>query len=795
MDRRTSDIGQGSRSATGIPRPSRLPAPRATINAATTATTIRTSNQGSIRASKSIILSPTRQISPEKNFASNARTVRRRETANSEAYALAKDNPLQQAASHSEASQNEREPDSVLEANKSPAKRRPRPSLSDRTVETLSQIALSPSPNKRRSGFFPTDSPARHGLRPNSAMSNFRNTIGPSSPSKQTNAPPIPAVPTTFSQRTTPSVKTKTATTRPPFKASTSPRKLDIRTPSTSPSKRRPPLPNFQPPSQEEMEKTTSRIGRLNLNSGRTAGRSREASGQSASTTGSTHPSRSNISSRTSPRSPASPPTDIEQSDIKSPKGAKSSSAFRESIVRAKAQAAKNRRVSDRATNTHPNTFTDTLGFEDASDPFNQEPKEGRNSGLLRKRVEAGKISGNLSIVGMELLDIPDEVMKMYDFDPNAIGSSWAESVDLVKLLASDNKIEYLREDAFPDVGVHEAAEDDNLQFRGLELLDFRGNMLKSLPRGLSRLDRLHTLTLSGNQLNMSSISLISQLENLKDLNLSNNCFSGGLAEEIGMLSHLQILNLSGNELTDIGRFPSFPELKFLNVSSNKLTSLPFGTLTMLPLIELLASKNRLSGALIPSNASALTSLQTLDVSSNSLSSLTESESTSLPSLRTVSLSGNRLTTLPNISTWTHLQSLNASENALSAIPDGFTSLKEIKTANFASNNITRLDEKLVLMESLRDLNVQGNPLRERRFFTMGWEGIKKDLERRLERGQVGEPAAPVTKAEGEALGQTDEAPQVVRKAQGMRGGGVNAAKKKQASQPPSWLYGDDPES
>ena len=53
-----------------------------------------------------------------------------------------------------------------------PISRRSRPSLSERTIETISQIPPSPSPRRRKSSFYSTESPMRPPSRPASAMSN-----------------------------------------------------------------------------------------------------------------------------------------------------------------------------------------------------------------------------------------------------------------------------------------------------------------------------------------------------------------------------------------------------------------------------------------------------------------------------------------------------------------------------------------------------------------------------------------------------------------------------------------------
>ncbi|KAL8750173.1 MAG: hypothetical protein Q9184_006517 [Pyrenodesmia sp. 2 TL-2023] len=81
-----------------------------------------------------------------------------------------------------------------------PTSRRPRPSLADRAIESLSQIPPSPSPRRRQSGFFPPDSPA---VRPTSSIRKNRPitssgfypplpTSRPTSPTKRPMTRPTP---------------------------------------------------------------------------------------------------------------------------------------------------------------------------------------------------------------------------------------------------------------------------------------------------------------------------------------------------------------------------------------------------------------------------------------------------------------------------------------------------------------------------------------------------------------------------------------------------------------------------
>lgn len=143
---------------------------------------------------------------------------------------------------------------------------------------------------------------------------------------------------------------------------------------------------------------------------------------------------------------------------------------------------------------------TETFDFGLVDDPFNQNTGQDGGKGLLRKRIDAARTDGRLNIAAMALKEIPDEVMNMYNLESiSSQGGSWAESVDLTRFVAADNELERLGEDIFPDVDPRELLEDDDSkgnQFGGLETLDLHGNVLKTVPPGLRRLEMLTTLNL-----------------------------------------------------------------------------------------------------------------------------------------------------------------------------------------------------------------------------------------------------------------------------------------------------------
>ena len=180
----------------------------------------------------------------------------------------------------------------------------------------------------------------------------------------------------------------------------------------------------------------------------------------------------------------------------------KTSAALREQI--AKAKAAK-KAASRQATQSKPATEetvipTDTtFDFGLADDPFNVR-RNGNMQKMLRGRIEAARTTGRLNIAAMELKEIPDQVMKMYDLDAiGTVGSAWAESVDLTRFVVADNELEEIADNVFPDCDLQALEDDEDGRgniFGGLETLDMHGNLLLSVPIGVRRLEMLTCLNL-----------------------------------------------------------------------------------------------------------------------------------------------------------------------------------------------------------------------------------------------------------------------------------------------------------
>ena len=405
----------------------------------------------------------------------------------------------------------------------------------------------------------------------------------------------------------------------------------------------------------------------------------------------------------------------------------KSSAALREQIAKAKAA----RRVASQSS---------SKGFANPKEGPGDFPDlevGGNNKLVLRKRIASARSDGRLNIAAQGLKEIPKEVMNMYNIDlGNANDGAWYESVDLVRLNAADNEFDHLQDDFFPDNAADAHTMDDDYQgniFGGLETLDLHGNRLKTLPLGFRRLERLTVLNLSKNGLSNLCLEIISQISALRELRLAENALDGTLNSQLSSLTKLEVLGIQDNTLSALpSNLDGLSNLRVLQIAGNRLTSLPLERLAKLPLVELDAARNRLSGPLFPPSIDTMLQLKSLDVASNALTSLTTSGVVHFPALQSLNVTENRLAELPNMAEWTNLLTLAAGGNKLSTFPEGITSLQCLKSADFSMNNIKKMDERFGLMESLTALRVANNPLRERKFLTMETEEMKRELQSRV---------------------------------------------------------------
>ncbi|THX31389.1 L domain-like protein [Aureobasidium pullulans] len=592
-------------------------------------------------------------------------------------------------------------------------KRASRISLSDRTVESLSRLPETPGTDRRRSSFFAPQSPMGPPSRPASAMStgDAREGSQPkpigrtASPSKRSSAivPPSSKMPNKYSTPRAPS-SIGLASSRLGRPASVAGKSaLTTATPkSTAP---------------KPLQRTSSL---------RQPGAGIAATPRPRPTTSNSTPA---IKTRPTPATAlkVAPPKESQNASEKAPS---SSAALRDQIAKAKA-AKRTPAVSKGQSSV--NQFDDSR-FDPFADPFNTKPQDG--NGLLRKRIDAARSDGRLNLAGLSLKQIPDDVLTMYDQREDS-NMNWSQMTDLVRFVAADNELDTISDDIFPDIATEVAMDDEKevkgLQFRSVEMIDFHGNNLQTVPSGLRWMERLTVLNLSHNKLGNSIFDTIGQLEALKELKLGNNNLSGYLPPSIGRLQNLRTLELQSNKLLSLpDGLRELANLSILNVAGNQLTGLPMDVLETLPIVDLNACNNAMVGALFPFSVSGLSKLEYLDVANNSLASLAFSENLSLPAIKTINIASNRIVALPDMSGWKELVSLAAADNKVSMLPQGFTSLKYLKQADLTGNEITKLHDNIGLMDSLDVLKIAANPLRERKLLNMSTEELKRSLAQRL---------------------------------------------------------------
>ncbi|KAI2633287.1 L domain-like protein [Xylaria nigripes] len=422
----------------------------------------------------------------------------------------------------------------------------------------------------------------------------------------------------------------------------------------------------------------------------------------------------------------------------------KSSAALRDQIAKAKAAKRAASTTTSKDINAAIATSNDAFNFELSDDPFGQKSLEESNKKVMQSRIETARVSGRLNITAMGLKEIPNEVLKMYDLE--SIGRSdgaWAESVDLTKLIAADNDLEIIDDSIFPDIdhavfdseALDAVVDDGGHIFWGLESADLHNNNLVSLPLGLRRLQALNTLNLTSNKLTNNCLEIIAQCANLRDLKLGKNLLQGPINNAF-VLENLEILDLHGNNISALpSDIDKLKRLRILNLDENSFESLPFQSLSALPLNELHVRKNKLQGTLIESGVEGLPQLQILDCSNNQLSYLIspDSEPLNLPALHQLTASMNQLKALPDMTNWPSILTINADVNRISAFPEGFTSRETLRHAEFSSNDIRIIPPEIARMDSLVTLQISGNPLREKKFASLTTEAMKDALLARLE--------------------------------------------------------------
>ncbi|XP_058076058.1 receptor-like protein EIX1 isoform X2 [Magnolia sinica] len=221
----------------------------------------------------------------------------------------------------------------------------------------------------------------------------------------------------------------------------------------------------------------------------------------------------------------------------------------------------------------------------------------------------------------------------------------------------------------------------------------FRENIRGCIPRAITKLVNLESLSLYGGQMNAPIPEWFNELKNLKNLFLKG-CMLGPIPASLGRLSSLQSLDLSWNQLN--GSIPAalggLSSLQSLDLSRNQLNgNIPaaLGGLSSLQSIDL--SRIQLNGN-IPAALGRLSSLQSLDFSGNQLIGSIPAALGGLSSLQFFDLSGNQLngSIPPAVGGLSSLQFLDLNGNQLNEnIPTTLGQLSTLSLLDLSNNSLT----------------------------------------------------------------------------------------------------------
>eukprot|EP00038_Savillea_parva_P006499 m.164170 g.164170 ORF g.164170 m.164170 type:complete len:1061 (-) comp12391_c0_seq1:129-3311(-) len=171
-------------------------------------------------------------------------------------------------------------------------------------------------------------------------------------------------------------------------------------------------------------------------------------------------------------------------------------------------------------------------------------------------------------------------------------------------------------------------------------------------------------------------------------------------------------IDLQGNEITEIPRAIGDGLLRTvltsLNMSSNRLTSLPSELCEVRTLRQLNVARNEITE--LPMNLGNLFSLQQLNVSANKIAELPTSLF-DLALLESLDASKNCITSMPpQIGQLQALTVLNLSDNKLRAIPPQIGRLTRLTSLHLQSNEITELPHAVVNLKQIQSLLMLPNP-------------------------------------------------------------------------------------
>ncbi|KAM8897557.1 transforming growth factor beta activator LRRC32 isoform 1-T3 [Spinachia spinachia] len=327
---------------------------------------------------------------------------------------------------------------------------------------------------------------------------------------------------------------------------------------------------------------------------------------------------------------------------------------------------------------------------------------------LSKNSVELFQSATSTDYYGLLSLDLSENKMSSFPLLPR--------NNRLSHLDVSRNQLQSVNDTGIPD---------EKTFFYHLKYLDMSYNQLKSLPESFFHcMGSLEVLNVSNNCISSFSVADVGLLRTVKIINLGHNSLRSLTFGE-NTLRSLEELLLGGNDLAalDHAVFRRLPSIKHLQLRQNSLRicssdperqdapgCVSFSSVPTLQNLDL--SDNRLRT--LPANAFAGSPLKALDLSLNPGLDMDRDSLSGLErSLVHLLLRENNISSLStDLSSLTSLKHIDLSTNQLTAVP-AWNRDASIESLNLQNNHLVTLEysSTLALEPSLKTLYVGSNPL------------------------------------------------------------------------------------
>uniref|UniRef100_A0A8C8GD13 non-specific serine/threonine protein kinase n=1 Tax=Oncorhynchus tshawytscha TaxID=74940 RepID=A0A8C8GD13_ONCTS len=245
---------------------------------------------------------------------------------------------------------------------------------------------------------------------------------------------------------------------------------------------------------------------------------------------------------------------------------------------------------------------------------------------------------------------------------------------------------------------------------KSLTRLDLQGNQLQSLPAELLALPSLTMLNVSRNCVGpLLTLDPAVTCPSLRQLNLSYNHITT-FPHQLGRaMERLEELSLEGNRMSELWSPLCLLEMKLLDISKNSVESISRDFLSGCPKLEnFSACTNHLSSlSHLPSK------ITTLKLSHNSFTTIPQAV-LDLPNLRSVDMRTNDITVLPGPCAWAsvNLRELMFSQNRIGVLdlsgPEVYKWAR-LEKLHLSDNKLTEVPPQIGLLEELTSLDLSRN--------------------------------------------------------------------------------------